>query len=368
MDTMQHYLTLCCSEQWQGGIFQHVLPDGDTLRLEEGCTSGVYCMPPLDSGENGFTWSRVIVDALLPEDSAIRVYAWADDETDGLQWGELGERLASHGQDPVPLLRKFFGPPAAASLDFYLSCSGRHLWLALELNATGEDAPVIRGFSFRMGGDHMADYLPAIYQEDSFTRRFLSIFDSMLMDMEREICALPGRLDFESAGADTLCYLASWVCVDESSPDKLRQRLYTALPDYETMYTPAGIKRSIRRLTGREALLIEHFSVDPNLPDCRNPELYRRLYGEDPYRFFALLEDGAFPSRDLAEAFLDEMQSLIPAGAELELVLLKPCVQLDRHTYLGINSKVGGYIPAVIDENMTIHYDTTIGGAIHESF
>ena len=61
--------------------------------------------------------------------------------------------------------------------------------------------------------------------------------------------------------------------------------------------------------------------------------------------------------------FLVRMQGLIPAGMSLELVLLKQCVQLDWHTYLGINLARGQHVPAVIDENVTIHYDTTIGGA-----
>ena len=60
------------------------------------------------------------------------------------------------------------------------------------------------------------------------------------------------------------------------------------------------------------------------------------------------------------------MGELIPAECTLELVLLKPCVQLDWHTYLGINARIGGYVPAVLDEQATIHYDTTIGGANHE--
>ena len=60
------------------------------------------------------------------------------------------------------------------------------------------------------------------------------------------------------------------------------------------------------------------------------------------------------------------MRELTPAGTTLELVLLKPCVQLDWHTYLGINSQISGYIPAAINEKVTIHYDTTIGGADHE--
>jgi len=107
-------------------------------------------------------------------------------------------------------------------------------------------------------------------------------------------------------------------------------------------------------------------AVDPNSPDCRNPELYRRLYGKEPYRFFLLLEEGAFPCRDRMERFLDRMQDLIPAGTELKLVLLKNRVQLDWHTYLGINTRIGGYGRAVIDEKAAIRCNTMIGGAEHE--
>ena len=125
------------------------------------------------------------------------------------------------------------------------------------------------------------------------------------------------------------------------------------------MYTPRGIARSARRLSGELPWIIEHFSVDPNDPSCKNPELYRRLYGDDPYRFFLLLPQGAFTEQR-------QMEELIPAETEMELILLKPCVQLDWHTYLGLNSRIGNYVPAVIDESVTIHYDTTIGGTDHE--
>ena len=63
------------------------------------------------------------------------------------------------------------------------------------------------------------------------------------------------------------------------------------------------------------------------------------------------------------ERFIERMGQLTPAETEMELVLLKPCIQLDWHTYLGINSRIGDYIPAAIDDSVTIHYDTTIGGA-----
>ena len=50
----------------------------------------------------------------------------------------------------------------------------------------------------------------------------------------------------------------------------------------------------------------------------------------------------------------------------MQMVQLKAGIQLDWHTYLGVNSRVGCYVPAAIDEQVTIHYDTTIVGASHE--
>ena len=65
------------------------------------------------------------------------------------------------------------------------------------------------------------------------------------------------------------------------------------------------------------------------------------------------------------ERFLEQMRDRIPAESSMELVILRPCVQLDWHTYLGVNSQIGDYVPAAIDESMTLHYDTTIGGTEH---
>ena len=364
VNPVQKKLVLCCHEQWLGGQFCGIEPWDDGLRLDSArFMSGLCCLPVIDSAENGFCWGRILIDAELPQDSALRVYAHASDDhswNDG--WPEIDGT-----EDAARAMRKRFGLPVAESGDFLLRASGRYLWLLLELAAAGTDSPTIRKVTVRMAGDHMIDYLPAIYQEDDFTRRFLSIFNSMFLDMEDSICALPGRMDYESADPEMLHYLASWVCVEDGTePSALADRIAGALSDYETQYTLGGIRRSVRRLTGREPWIIEHFSVSSNRADCRNPELYRRLYGGDPYRFFVLLREGTFPNRQAMEEFRRRMEELVPAGTSMELVLLKQSIQLDWHTYLGINSAVGGYVPLAIDETMTIHYDTTIGGASHE--
>ena len=189
----------------------------------------------------------------------------------------------------------------------------------------------------------------------------------MFQDMEREIDALPREFSPESASPEMLAFLARWLCVRRvADPARLRSGLYGVLSEYETMYTAGSIRKSAALLAGREPWLIEYFMVDFNDRECPNPALYRKLYGEDPYRFFLLFPQDTFASQNEIEHFLDWMRDLIPAGTELELVLLKPCVQLDWHTYLGINSRIGSYIPAQLNEMTAIHYDATIGGEHHE--
>ena len=367
MEPIQKQMVFCTAEQWMGGLFHGIEPWGDGLRLDPGkAITGAVCLRAVDAGENGFLWGRVTVEADLPPDTALRVYAHASDSREWDSWEELRQEPDA-GEDPIPALKAIFGPPAAESGDFLLKVSGRYLWLMLELTATGAQSPSIRALRLWMGGDHMADYLPAIYQGEDFTRRFLSIFDSMYADMERQIDGLPGRVDYGNADGEMLRYLASWVCVEQGEPDgALAERIRTALPDYEALYTVEGVRKSVRRLTGREPILLEHFQVSPNRPDCRDPALYRRLYGEDPYRFFVLLPEDTFSSQKEREDFQRAMDERIPAGMTLQMVQLKQCVQLDWHTYLGINSTVGGYVPAAIDEQVMIHYDTTIGGGRHE--
>lgn len=362
MNRTQEYLTISRREQLTGGLLWQTVWEDNALRLSPEAFSGFVLLPPVDSGENGFRWSRLRLRAGLPADTALRVYARAADESPSFD-------ALTRAEDPTALVRELFGPPLSGSDDLLLPCTGRYVWLALELVAGGRTGPWVESLSLWMEGDHMVDYLPAIYQGQDFTYRYLSIFNSMLQDMETRIETVSREIDPASAGEEMLRCIGQWLCVEPGeSEESLRRRIPTLLHEYETMYTVEGVGRSVERLSGRRPFIIEHFMVDPNGPDCRNPQLYRHLYGENPYQFFILLPQDTFESQREMERFLTQMRELVPAECEsgMELVLLKSCVQLDWHTYLGINSQIGSYIPAAIDESMTIHYDTTIGGADHE--
>ncbi len=368
MAPIQQQMVFQCAEQWLGGLFYHISPRGDGWGLDRDLGSaGMYCMRAVDSGEKGFAWRRAVVEADLPPDTALRVYAYAADQRGWGAWEDLDQGLRELEGDPAAAVREIFGLPVSDGTDFLVQRTGRYLWLAFELTSAGAQAPSVRRLRLWMAGDHMVDYLPAIYQSQDFTRRFLSIFDSMYADMERAIDGMPGRIDYQRAQGEMLRYLAAWMCVDwEEDPDLLRQRIRSALADHESLYTVEGVRRSVRRLTGREPILVEHFQVSPNRPECRDPEVYRRLYGEDPYCFFVLLPEDTFASQRQRQEFQRQMEEVIPAGMTMRMIQLKQCVQLDWHTYLGINSTVGGYVPAAINEQVTIHNDTTIGGERNE--
>ena len=124
-------------------------------RLHASAVTGFYCTAAIDSGENGFGWNRVVIRAQLPPDTMLRVYTRASDSRGWGDWPNLEEGLRGLTDDPVPELRRIFGAPAASCGDFCANCTGRYLWLLLELSATGEQDPRVDGLRIEIAGDHM---------------------------------------------------------------------------------------------------------------------------------------------------------------------------------------------------------------------
>ena len=358
----QTYWHFSVAERWIDSICLNIDRQGDSLLLADDAFEGAVLLPPLDSGESDFNWGRVRLTVYVPKDASVQIFARASDEPEWKAWHDFkGDGRVSDA------VRSLFGPQRAASGDAWLSDKGRWLWLAVCFASGGTEKPRLDAVSVLANSDHMTDYLPAIYQKQDFTYRYLSVFTAMFQDMEERIRLARKQLEPASADPEMLRYLAHWLCADESlKEDELRSILPNVIDEYETMYTIGGIRRSVERLTGQTPLIIEHFQVDPNDPSCSDPTLYRRLYGDDPYRFFLLLPQGTFKNQQQMERFLVKLQELVPAETTPELVMLKPCVQLDWHTYLGLNTRIAEYVTAVIDETVTIHYDTTIGGKDHE--
>jgi len=365
VDNIRKIRTYCTGEDWAHALLWNLERSGDSILLNGAVNpTGFVCFAPIDSRENDFSWTRAWIEGNLPQDTLLRIRCYVCNEEEERE-GSFQEQVDALPMrvDPLYAAQELFGPPISDGRDFLIPGSGRFLHLMVELsNTNGADASISM-LRVQMQADHMTDYLPAIYQSDDFTYRFLSVFDSLVSDLEQEIDTVSAQLDMEHCSDEMLSYLSSWLCLEEGeSPATLRERMETALDDFETMYSVEGIRKTIRRMTGCDPLIIEGKDVNPNNADSGDSDSLRQLYGENPFRFFVLMNEDAFRTHLDRRNLIREMRRYIPAGTEMELVPLRRCVQLGKHTYLGVNTVLQGYSQAAIGENIGIHYDTIIGG------
>jgi len=132
--------------------------------------------------------------------------------------------------------------------------------------------------------------------------------------------------------------------------------------EYGAIGTRPGIERFVEKELGVKPTIVEWFDWERMYRESPDREQMEELFGTDPHRFFLLLPDGVFPGTQAAAAFQRKLRENVPAGAEAEIVLLRQGIVLGKHTYLGVNSLVGAWSPVRIDENVTLSYDTLIGG------
>lgn len=364
------YITINRDVDWNKGLLVGLRLKEDGLRLESPgrIARGVYYSAALDSREREFEWSRVILDGDFPSGVITSISAYASD----LPPTEPDEhaRLRSIHQETAAdhlSLDTYYTERYDGARDVLLHAKGRYLWLRVELFVSEGGHPCLTGIRAQYTGDHMEDYLPAIYRDQGktgFTHRFLSAFNSMALDLEEEIYRQPGCFDYRRAKGKMLHFLASWVGLDSQgiSDEKLREQVVGMVHGGRLRQTPKGIRELVKLWTGSDPILLEHFQVRELIQQGRDRALYEQLYGAEPGVFFLLMEEDVFPTAEDRERFITRLERMVPANVKPRLVLLKRDAYLDWHTYLGVNSVIGGFSPAITDSGVSIHYDTMIGG------
>ena len=198
--------------------------------------------------------------------------------------------------------------------------------------------------------------------------RYLSIFDSIFFDMDGRIDKARSAMDYRAADGAMLRYLADWIMAEDSAyldEESLRQRISRTALDYRMSGTRQGLSDWIQQEYGVTPNIIEYFEVCKLASEGKDREVYQRLFGSDPYRFFILLPEKTFADTHEANIFTAKLRNRIPAYTEAEVVILKRNVILENHTYLGVNSVIGGYSCAESDSG-SIAGDIILGGSNDE--
>jgi phage tail-like protein len=106
-------------------------------------------------------------------------------------------------------------------------------------------------------------YLPSIYHNDDFMRRFLMLFESFLAPIELQIDNLPYYFDPRTAPIDLLPWLAAWndLEFDERWPEERKRWLIRASASlYKRRGTRQGLIDYLEMYTGVKPQIIEHRS------------------------------------------------------------------------------------------------------------
>jgi phage tail-like protein len=133
--------------------------------------------------------------------------------------------------------------------------------------------------------------LPSLYQEDDFTQRFVSAFDTALAPIFAALDNFPAYLDPWLAPEDFLEWLGGWfgIVLDESwSPARRRALVSRAFEFYRMRGTASGLKEQVEVLTGGTVDLHETGGVASStsagtaLPGSPNFAILVRVTVDDP--------------------------------------------------------------------------------------
>lgn len=425
------YLQSPSGESWKLTKTSVNRKDPETTRYEGRLTRR------LDSGEQDTQWHRtkLDVDQLGPDSRVDVAYYTSDGSTEGIDdFGEVGvtaeqaAELRAVGIDGLydlanttpetvgnvlptttaeetetwverarTLVEREFERrddvrDAHGPTDMLLrEATGRYLHLSVRLVGRRDAAPTLRSLTTYCPRRSYVRYLPDIYREESddssFLARFLSLFESVFVDMEAEIERRGKYFDPEQIPADSLSWLNEWLAVEQGeewpetarreylarAPELYKQRgtrrgleaavgLYldhVDLPERDWAASLVRIERRLESLVDRGFLSTDeavrdiedyrersespsatdvYFLEHGQLTDVSDPDkrdAFERLVGQ-PRRFQVLVH----PS--VSEAHLTDIEEIIqshkPVYTDCGVTRLDERYRLGENTYLGINS------------------------------
>lgn len=242
-------------------------------------TEGLFYSKTLDSGIYECKWHRLSLQARIPQKTLLNVYYYVSDSA------SLEETIDDILTDPEKSTQEkaeeieknipWIGPQTLTGNEItsrdmlFREGKGRYLWLKIGLLTFDEKAgPELTRMKILYPANSYLRYLPAIYQEDpvssEFLERFLSIFETVLYDLETDIGNVSDYFDPDIVKPGFLAWLASWLnlAVEEDwTDDKKRYFIKRAPVLYKQKGTRAGIEELVRLYTGKRPVILEHSRI-----------------------------------------------------------------------------------------------------------
>jgi phage tail-like protein len=365
-----------------------------TVHPTGGCAlEGTLVTNAIDSGHELHHWQRVRVQADVPRGTSVQIESATTEIADAplatLVWSRC---LLTGEANPDCLVQ---------------SVTGRYLRLRISLHSNGREAPALRRIQVSLGRTGYLEYLPAVFQEDEesrrFLERFLAIFQSGFDDLGNLVDRLGDLFDPYRVPAQHLRWLARWVGLfvhPQWSEAQLRAQIASAVQDFGGRGTPEGVRAAIRAYAQVETRIVEHFrlrallhlSADVPLdgsgslwsPDrterlqlgshsqlgrtrlTSRPEPAVEALEWGAHRFTVLFDADPYSVNAIAERVSGVVEREKPAHTEASICPVFPRLRVGIQAHLGLDASVGDISYTVLNRLATLNYDTVLGCSAHE--
>ena len=365
------YFIINKSFDYNRGLFENMQINGSALCFHSEKNTGVgrFMTRIFDSGEQETEWHRLVIhtENCAAEDLKVTVYA---SDNIRLRFRENDRTIFDLFEDKRYSLREkaeaympFIVKQTSGVSDMLLhDVKGRYLWVLIEQYSSGDMAE-IQDVRIFLPSESWIDYLPGIYRrgdsDTHFLERYLGIFQTLYEELNDEIANMSYRFDPESADRDFLKWLAGWLNITDTciwNEEQLRKLLKNAVRLYRMRGTKESLSEIIELYTGEKPFIIEGFEIREIAASVPNGRALLEMYGEDPWKVTVLVRPG-YDTEVIRRIALE----MLPVTSELNLVELDPYIFLDNYAYLGVNSSLGYYRPAVLDGSSQLMF-SVLGG------
>lgn len=310
----------------------------------KGGGSFVYIAPVFDTSELDATFHRLTLSGSF-EKCKFEIMAAAAN----VDLSEEMEDASLSVEDKLALLQNHSYERRVNTRDMLLhQLTGRYLWVVIRVMAADIQSQFeIQGFTVEFPRCSFVEYLPEIYQEDesSFFSRYMSVLQSLYVDLEDQVTDVPAQLDYETCDPENLLLFARWTGLDESgrrfSPEQIQYLIHNLQQIQSGKGTTDVLKKIIFFLYGKDAQIVEYFKWNDWMKEYSSKvEHYQRLFGKDEGVFTLILDcvsdkRGETPDK---EQVMKVIQDYIPLGMTCNLVYLRENYNMDIHCYMDVNS------------------------------
>lgn len=217
----------------------------------------------------------------------------------------------------------------------------------LSIRFTVEPGEALISYELTFPGLSIDNALPSVMQEDDTLRRLLGIYQSLYMDVNREISRFPEQLS--PISSDPLPELHRWLGASSwmglGLPE--REMLAAAAELNRLRGTKKGLQMLSRLVIGQPCEIAEQFQWEVGIRSAREREDCKRLYGSGQSGVTLLFPAGT--SSEKLSTLKSVLDDFIPLGIPYTVVRLEDTAAMDGHSYLDSGAEIADPPPAELD-------------------